>query len=152
MWPELWLFLVVPMLAVVPILDAALGVSQVIAFQFHFRWRENVLLGALIVIAGVIVFMMLPIISQIRPGMVDYATVVDLNHALARRKIELWFVVGELTCVAGSLVVALWLSARQKRQWAMWIPLGIIGNIGAVIWLIANRKQAVSKTSNGGKR
>lgn len=158
MWPGLVIVSLVPIMALITILDARRPFSITLARTLNVR-AELALVGMLILtaLALVAVFglhaselvfeLRGPLINKICGVGDDLAAVCpDESAEMIHAEIDvLLFVLDVLVFVISQPVVFI-LALIYRRPVLPSMVLGLFGTVGAIVWLVANRKSGVAKS------
>lgn len=144
LWRTVWLETApfereVPLLALIPLIDAFSGLSQRAAVRLRFVKRGDIILLA-VLLALEIRFIWwrdffpwwIVMDSAPRdPALFDaWTDRMHLEYLLGNIYLGLIF--------GCALVCAIW-AKLQKRSFSIWLLIGLIGTGGAVVWLFVNR-------------
>jgi len=144
LWRTIWLETApfereVPLLALIPLIDAFTGLSGRAAAKLRFAGCGDIIL--LVILLGLEIrltwwrdfFPWWTIMDSAPrdPALFDaWSDRMDLEHILGNVYFTL---IG--SC---AIICAIW-AKLQKRSFFVWFPIGFIGTVGALVWLFVNR-------------
>ena len=141
MWPGFWVVSVVPILALVAVADAFIPLSKLLATLLHVRRAEFFLLAVLIA-----VFLLLDIsfdlklsdVWLLRGSLVQYESLEIAEKWFARSTFENRMLVLDFLLITVSIPVIIRMALWRQRPLLIWLPLALLGNVGAIVWLAVN--------------
>jgi hypothetical protein len=147
---DFMLLSIVPLMALVALSDCMSHLSFRIARLFGFRRPDGILL-VLTVFAGLAGLTVLFASHIAYWSIYDEVIGVPSYHkpeyeaALAvwraRERLVMLYFYFDGAAILFSIIASVWLALRQKRSVILWFLMGVFGNAGSVIWLIADRRR-----------
>jgi hypothetical protein len=140
MWPTLWLFAMVPILGVLLTVDSAAHLSQIIGSSIGLRRRPDlaILIFAAVCLVGVFL-VLLPHLAKMPAELVEYVNTSDVRTIVEREKVQHIFSIVDFLLVVFSMSVVFYVARRSGKSPVIWLLIALIGNFGAVVWILSNR-------------
>jgi len=164
-WPEVWFYSIVPLIALVPIMDRLLGISQSLARRLNIKQPDFILLALTVILGAALIVALKPITDKICWGICDeflgapsltfqedqelikgQLAYLEQERETASRLQPIWFFLQDADTALVLLCpfICLGLAVRQKRpvmMWFVWFVMGVFGTIGSVAWLIGEQRK-----------
>jgi hypothetical protein len=155
MWEQFGSLQLLIIFALAACFDAVTGLSNRLAVVIKRPRRSDVILLLLIVLCEIAKILWDNIYPIQIHGFIDYAATPEGHRALLADNARVKVIVAQMKAAAPyaklievieyvAAFVGLGLAKWQKRSLLLWIPLAFLCNVGAVIWLLVNRKQVRS--------
>jgi hypothetical protein len=145
MWPELYALLIIPTLALIAVADSLAHSSA----PSHVSGRKSseVLLCLKLFVALCALIFAVNIAFNDHPffAIIEYR---DISKQVERNYVEKVLGIIDVALVLTSSIAAFGLSFRWKKNPVLWLLATILGNVGALVWLVRN-SQGVARGDDG---
>ena len=136
--PAIWMILIVPALAIIAIGDSLTGLSVSLSRKLGLAnslWAHIVALLICSTTLIVVFRQSFPLYLPI--AIIDYEDVREHEFSLF---VAPWLMVAEMLLIICCIVVAPFIAIKQKRSILLSVVAAILGNVGAIVWMIRERR------------
>ena len=134
----------VPLLALIALIDAFTGLSQIVATKLGFTKRRDVVLLAVLLACEIRLVYWGDFHSWGHAFDTEPHDPVLFKAWMHRLDVEYIIDNAYLVLIFGSAIVCAVWAKLQKRPFFVWSLIGFIGTVGAAVWLFVNRPPKIS--------
>jgi hypothetical protein len=135
---DIWILAIVPLLAIVAVIDSVVGLSKSVSSRLGFGNSLMVHVAILIFTLSTSVFLLSHSFNlQLAFGTTDYVNSRD--HAFEIENVPRLIFLDALLMLSGAIaavIVSIW----RKQNILLTILACILGNIGTIVWVVHNGK------------
>ena len=135
--PATWMILIVPALAVIAIGDSLAGLSVSLSRKLGLTNSLCLHIVVLLICSTILIVVFRQSFPLYLPGaIIDYH---DVREHVFSLFVAPKLMMAEALLIICCIVVALVISIKQKRNIILSVVAAILGNVGAIVWMIRER-------------
>jgi hypothetical protein len=136
--PATWAILIVPALAVIAISDSLAGLSVSLSPKLGLTNSLWVHIVVLFICSVILIVGFRQSFPLYLPGaMIDYE---DVRKHVFSLFVAPWLMMAEALLIVCCIVVAPFIAIKQRRSIIMSVVAATLGNVGAIVWMIRERR------------